>query len=135
VLNLDNDSARRVVEQCYRTTKTLVNPIIDWSNADVWEFIKYENVPYCELYDCGYKRLGCVGCPMSTNAAKELEAYPKIKMSYIRAFDRMLLNRERRDVESEWKSGEQVMDWWLHGGSDSDELTLLDDMEDEDENS
>ena len=136
VLNLDNDDARRVVEQCYRTTKTLLNPIVDWLDEDVWEFIKTENVPYCGLYDCGYKRLGCIGCPMSTNAENELNAYPQIKMSYIRAFDRMLQERERRGKDTRsWKTGEEVMDWWLHGKTDEDELTLLDELVDEDEDS
>jgi phosphoadenosine phosphosulfate reductase len=131
VLNLDNDEARRVVENCYRTTKTLVNIIIDWSDEDVWEFIKTNKVEYCVLYDRGYKRLGCIGCPQNTNNEKELDENPKYKQAYIRAFDRMLRERERKGLESKWKSGEEVMDWWLHGGSDSDELTLLDDMEDE----
>ena len=57
ILNTDNDENRRMVEMCYRTHKTLVNPIIDWPDEDVWEFIKRYNVPYCELYDFGFKRL------------------------------------------------------------------------------
>lgn len=64
ILNTDNDESRRMVEMCYRTHKTLVNPIIDWTDEDVWEFIRLCNVPYCELYDCGFKRLGCVACPL-----------------------------------------------------------------------
>jgi phosphoadenosine phosphosulfate reductase len=71
---------------------------------------------------------------MNTNAEKGLDAYFKIRAAYISAFDRMLLERDRKGLESKWRTGEEVMDWWLHGGSDSDELTLLDDMEDEDEN-
>ena len=67
VLNDDNDEARRAVEHCYRTRKVLVNPIIDWTEEDVWEFIHAEKLPYCELCDCGYKRIGCIGCPMGGN--------------------------------------------------------------------
>ena len=134
VYNDDNDDARRSIEQCFRTKRTLVNPIIDWTDDDVWAFIKENNVDYCNLYNKGYKRLGCIGCPMNTNAEDELERYPKILNSYVRAFDRMLVERQRRGLDSKWKTGEEVMDWWMHGGSDSDEITLLDDMEDEDEN-
>ena len=65
VMNDDNDEARRAVEICYRTQKTLVNPIIDWEDEDVWEFIRSKHIPYCELYDEGFDRLGCIGCPMS----------------------------------------------------------------------
>jgi phosphoadenosine phosphosulfate reductase len=123
--NLDNDDARRTVEQCYRTMATLVNPIIDWTDDDVWKFIRTENVPYCELYDCGYKRLGCIGCPMSTNAEKELSAYPKYKQAYIRAFDRMLVKRLENGKETKWKTGEEVMDWWITKKSKQDEAQLV----------
>lgn len=112
VLNDDNDENRRIVEQCYRTRKTLLNPIVDWTDDDVWEFIKTYNVPYCELYDKGYKRLGCIGCPMNVNtAAAELDRYPKYKKQYIRAFDKMLKAYEEKP--GKWSDGQAVMDWWL----------------------
>ena len=113
VLNFDNSDARRFVEHCYRTSKTTLNPIIDWEDEDVWEFIKSENIPYCGLYDCGYKRLGCVGCPMNANRAEELERYPKIKSAYMRAFNRMLAEREAAGLETQWNTPEEVMAWWL----------------------
>ena len=128
VYNDDNDDTRRAVEQCYRTRKTMVNPIIDWTDSDVWEFIEKYEISYCCLYDQGYKRLGCIGCPMNTNAEKELDAYPKYKAAYLRAFDRIVKERERRGKQYgivNWKTAEGVMDWWLHGGGDKDDLTLF----------
>jgi 3'-phosphoadenosine 5'-phosphosulfate sulfotransferase (PAPS reductase)/FAD synthetase len=70
----------------------MLNPIIDWSTEEVWEFIHEYNVPYCKLYDEGYKRLGCIGCPMGSveNRYRDFERYPKYKQAYIRAFDRMI---------------------------------------------
>jgi phosphoadenosine phosphosulfate reductase len=114
ILNTDNDEARRMVESCYRTKKTMVNPIIDWSDEDVWEFIRTERIQYCGLYDEGYKRLGCIGCPMNTHAEDELNRYPKYKEAYMRAFDRMLKRRlELGKTNWKWGSAEEVMDWWL----------------------
>ena len=115
VFNFDDDEAKRTVEQCYRTRKTLLNPIIDWTDEDVWEFIKVENVPCCGLYDSGFSRLGCIGCPMNAKAEIELEMYPKYKEAYIRAFDRMLAAMRESGVNPKrtWNTGEEVMDWWL----------------------
>ena len=114
-LNNDNDDAREIVESCYRKNKTVLNPIIDWEDEDIWEFIRGYGVPYCELYDRGYSRLGCIGCPMNTAAAAELEAYPKYKELYLRAFSRMLDERSRRGLGGtmNWSSPDDVMIWWL----------------------
>ena len=113
VLNLDNDESKDIVSMCYRTRKTLLNPIIDWSNEDVWEFIHTYKTPYCELYDRGYNRLGCIGCPMSTHAAEELERYPKYKQAYLKAFERMLEARKEAGLETQWQTAEEVYQWWI----------------------
>lgn len=114
ILNLDNDAERRTVEQCFRTNKTMLNPIIDWDDTDVWEFLNdVAKVPHCELYDNGYKRLGCIGCPMATNRENELEQYPKYKAHYMRAFARMIQERNRRGREKNFTSPQAVMDWYL----------------------
>lgn len=115
ILNDDNDEARRMVEHCYRTQKTLVNPIVDWEEDDVWEFLNSNGIEHCCLYDQGYKRLGCIGCPMSTAAAAELEKYPVYRRNYILAFDRMIANNKENGIKmnENWKDGEGVMKWWL----------------------
>lgn len=113
VLNLDNAESKDILSMCYRTRKTMLNPIIDWSNEEVWEFIRTYNVPYCELYDQGYKRLGCIGCPMSAHQAEELERYPKYKDLYLKAFERMLEERKKGGKPTSWDTPEDVMNWWL----------------------
>ena len=45
-----------------------VNPIIEWTNEDVWAYIKENNVPYNELHDKGFPSIGCAPC---TRAIKE----------------------------------------------------------------
>ena len=134
--NSDNDEARRMVEQCYQKKRVTVNPIIDWTDDDVWEFIKKNEIPYCELYDQGCKRLGCIGCPMNTHAAEELERYPKYKAAYKRAFARMLdKGRERGTKFTAWTDADTVMDWWLkrlkNGGDESQIEIEFEEDEDE----
>lgn len=114
-LPLDNRENAQMVEQCYRTRSTTVNPIIDWTDEEVWEFIHEYKVPYCELYDQGYERLGCIGCPMAgaKRQKQEFRHYPKYYNLYIKAFDNLVkvLNDKKR---CEWKNGQDVMDWWLN---------------------
>ena len=115
VMNDDNSEARRTVEMCYRTNKTLVNPIVDWTDEDVWEFIHEYNVPYCRLYDEGWTRLGCIGCPMggADHMIKEFERWPAVKNMYLRAFEDMLEGRKRDGLKTMmWETPEDVMSWW-----------------------
>lgn len=109
--NMDED----MVRYCMQSKGFVLNPIIDWSTDEVWEFIHRYNIPYCELYDQGFKRLGCIGCPMATPKEKEREfkRYPKFKEAYIRAFDRMIKaqiegggtpKRKRDELWKRWTS-------------------------------
>jgi phosphoadenosine phosphosulfate reductase len=45
-----------------------VNPILDWTELNIWAFITGENLPYCELYHEGYRSLGCVPCTRPASA-------------------------------------------------------------------
>lgn len=114
-LNSDNDERRRMIETCTVKGKHILNPIIDWSDKDVWDFIKLRKLPYCSLYDEGFDRLGCVGCPMAPIKQRlyEFERYPKRKISYINAFNRMLEERRKRGLKTVWETGEDVMEWWM----------------------
>jgi phosphoadenosine phosphosulfate reductase len=115
IYNDDNDESRRSVEQCYRTQKTLVNPIIDWTEDDVWDFIHKYNVRYCSLYDEGFKRLGCIGCPMSGKKGmkRDFDRWPQYKRAYIRAFGSMIENRKLLGMRTNWQSGEECFNWWM----------------------
>ena len=40
-----------------------INPILEWTKEDIWNYIKHYELPYHPLYDVGYDRLGCWLCP------------------------------------------------------------------------
>lgn len=66
----------------------LISPIIHWTEQDVWEFLnKVMEVPHCSLYDEGWHRIGCIGCPMSSAKQKQIEniRYPHVKRNWIKA--------------------------------------------------
>ena len=100
VLRLDNRENARIVEMCYKNHTTLINPIIDWTTDEVWEFIREYNVPYCSLYDEGFKRLGCIGCPMASKQMREyeFERWPKYKNLSMISFQKMIENRGGGDT-------------------------------------
>lgn len=127
ILTNDNEENRRLVEHCFRHRKTTVNPIIEWTDEDVWEFIKFEGIHYCSLYDEGFKRLGCIGCPMAPQREREreFERWGKYKDAYLRAFQKMLDKRKERFEKDQtkpvWRAkAEQgdatpmdVFNWWM----------------------
>jgi phosphoadenosine phosphosulfate reductase len=137
VLRMDNRENARIVEMCYKNHTTLINPIIDWTTEDVWEFIKEYEVPYCSLYDEGFKRLGCIGCPMGSKAQrlKEFERWPKYYNLYMIAFEKMIENRggwqslpnsrrsddrsyqwtvvPDRETRPDFTDPRAIMDWWI----------------------
>ena len=115
IINNDNDEKRRWFERCELQAKTVVNPIIDWTDADVWDYIADNKIECNPLYCEGWKRVGCVGCPMAgKNRYTEFRRYPKYEQMYIHAFDRMLAARTADDKENRtWKSGYDVFRWWM----------------------
>jgi phosphoadenosine phosphosulfate reductase len=108
----------------HRKSGAILAPIAYWTDADVWAFIRSRNLPYCELYDQGFKRLGCVGCPMAgpNMQAIEFARWPKIEARWKRAcfrfWDRWhgvpTRKGERRFFE-DFGSAQGLWDWWRSG--------------------
>jgi phosphoadenosine phosphosulfate reductase len=107
---------RRLYERCSRNDDTFyLNPIIDWTEKDVWEYIRKYKLPYCSLYDNGFKRIGCIMCPKATLKQRlfEAERYPKFYNAYMRAFERMLKKKPAHH-KIQWRDAKDVMHWWLY---------------------
>lgn len=109
---------RRMVETCMTdNSKRFLHAIIDWTGRDVWEYIRSNNLPYCKLYDEGFKRIGCVLCPMSSNQKTEAVRFPKIVDAYRRAaakcFDRMVERKKAKGKVVTWKNSDEWIDWWM----------------------
>lgn len=95
--------------------KNMVRNIVFWKEAEVWSYILENNIPYCELYDMGFNRIGCIGCPLSSNMRKELNAYPKYRDNYIRAFNNMIQYRKNKNMNIDvmGNTGEKIYKWWI----------------------
>jgi phosphoadenosine phosphosulfate reductase len=110
---------RKIVEFCYKdTTKRFVNPIIDWSSEEVWRYIKENGLPYCDLYDKGFERIGCIACPLTSKKKRkfELEKYPAFEKLY-RVFCQKAFDYKKsrgNKMPENWTSGADMFNWW-HG--------------------
>lgn len=124
----DNSKERRMFENCTKKGKRIVNPIIDWTDDDVWEYIHSRKLEYCRLYDEGFTRIGCIGCPMADKKRiEEFERYPRYKENYMRAIERFLPGYIKRcktkGREPQFRTAEEMFDWWIYG---SEKTKVLD---------
>lgn len=99
-------------------------PIFYWRDRDVWQLIKEERIPHSRLYHEGFKRLGCIGCPMAwkTARAKEFARWPRYERAWKNLFRRYWIKRNARAAmeEKPWfgsrnfDSWEEMWDWWAN---------------------
>ena len=51
-----------------------VNPLLDWSNAEVWEYLKHYDVPYNKLHDKFYPSIGCAPCTRAITPGEDIRS-------------------------------------------------------------
>lgn len=87
-VNITNADEEQTLGCIHGKESLLISPIIYWTEKDVWEFLNdVVRVPHCSLYDEGWHRIGCIGCPMSSAKQKRIEneRYPHVKRGWIKA--------------------------------------------------
>lgn len=127
ILTNDNDNNRRFFEKCETRAKSVCNPIIEWTNSDIWDYIHAEKIETNPLYQCGFDRVGCIGCPMAGKKRYfEFSVFPKYQNMYIHAFDRMIKERISRGLETQWKTGKEVFQWWMENENIVGQMTIED---------
>lgn len=126
ILMSDNDDRRRDFETCALKSKMTVNPIVDWTDEDVWEYIRAEHLPVNPLYCEGWQRVGCIGCPLASRTIRQKEFFrwPAYEKLYIMAFDRMLDVRKAKGFPCDWQTGMDVFRWWMEDDNVSGQLSM-----------
>lgn len=108
-------SNRRMIEQCRLSiSRTFLNPIIDWSDSDVWEYINSNKLTVNPLYKMGYSRVGCVLCPKNDDTDLYKKTCPKLYIAWHKAIIRCWENRVANGKRIDQKSGEEFWLWWLN---------------------
>lgn len=98
--------------------KLIINPIITWTETEVWDYLHYMDLPSCELYDRGYSRVGCLFCPMASRRSLHMmeHDYPRYRAAFIRLIGRLRKNRIDAGEIDYYQplTDEQVFDAWLN---------------------
>lgn len=111
-------SKRHMVELCIPQSKRMLHPIIDWNVSEIWEYINGNSIPYCQLYDEGWERIGCVLCPMNRQRETEAKRWPKIAMAWRHAAYRYW----QKDIPI--ATAELFWGWWLSNKSVENYLAI-----------
>lgn len=119
VLKGEEQEPSEIFEGCKVAAKRIVNPVVDWTDNQVWSFLQDAKVPVNPLYECGLNRVGCIGCPLAKKSKRyaEFRRWPAYEKLYIQAFDRMLDERRARGkLDGSWMrggTGRDVFRWWM----------------------
>lgn len=132
VMPFDNEENRRLFEDCYKFQERRVNPIADWTDADIWNYSDYWKLEQSELYQEGFKRLGCIGCPMTGQCERkrEFKRWPGFKKLYLLGFEKMIKARKTAGLAilQGMETPEKWFDWWIsdkpYESPDENQLTL-----------
>ncbi len=62
------------------SNQVVAMPIINWSDFDVWLYIRYKKLPFNDAYKLGYRRVGCWCCPNNSQWSELLTSiyYPDL---------------------------------------------------------
>ena len=102
----------------------ILAPIVYWTDADVWRYIRENNLPYCKLYDEGFIRIGCVGCPLAGAKSQKMQfdrypGYKKMWWHYTVKFWQKWHGVPKRGggrrFFEDFGSPEAYFAWWLSG--------------------
>ncbi len=117
------ESRNRAGQKCFSKfkgqDKSILRPINTWTTDEVWEYIKSRELDYCQLYDEGFERLGCVMCPLAShkNRMLELKRFPKIAMNWKLACGRIVERRKAtgKTYAKEFATEDELWDWFKSG--------------------
>jgi phosphoadenosine phosphosulfate reductase len=51
-----------------------INPLLNWSENQVWDYIKQKNIPYNRLHDQGYPSIGCQPCTRAIQPGEDVRS-------------------------------------------------------------
>lgn len=96
VTQFDFDNGdERIIAPCQQKAEIKIQPIVDWTESDVWSFLQDTKVEMNPVYSLGFHRVGCIGCPLAGKGRfREFRTWPAFERLYRNTFGRMLQARQ-----------------------------------------
>lgn len=93
-------------------TKRMIHVILDWKDKDVWNYIRELGISYCRLYDEGFRRIGCIGCPMISTRLRhqQFARWGNHKIAYRNTIAKALA---KKPSEKFGTDADLYLEWWL----------------------
>ena len=93
--------------------KILISPILEWTTSEVWNFVRNQIGFYCELYDMGFRRIGCIACPNAyfKTRQKYLSIAPRFEYAYKKAIQKCIDSGSY----GQFDNANDVFNWWIQG--------------------
>ena len=130
-----SESNKRSERPIYYTynKKNILNPIVDWKEVDVWDYIHDNNIPYPSLYDCGLTRVGCILCPLKCvhQRLADYYKYPAHIKAIERAIGIYLKNRPDSGLWNWGSTPQEIVMMWIANTpatDDSGQCNLIDEI-------
>lgn len=125
VFDFDNGD-ERIIAPCQAKAEIKIHPIVDWTDRDVWQFLRDAEVDVNPCYSMGFARVGCIGCPMAGKSRwLEFKQWPKYERLYRRAFAQMIGERKARSKYCQWQTADDVFRWWMEDRNLDGQLDLF----------
>ena len=103
-----------MLHQCVKgSDRIVISPLFRWTDADVWNFIRSNNLEHCRLYDEGFTRIGCIFCPLASPKTKQKQRlrYPGFERAFKRSIKKLI---NERDYGGKFNAtADELFDWYL----------------------
>jgi len=107
-----NRNKRRMIEHCRRDMSIhYLNPIIDWSTDEVWTYIFTRKLKTHPLYAQGFRRIGCVNCPLTDYSEAYAKRWPNVTAVW-RKLAEYVHTAQTNNPRWEFESPEHLFQAW-----------------------
>jgi phosphoadenosine phosphosulfate reductase len=95
-----------------------IQPLIDWPDDELWAYLRKRQLPLPSYYAQGFRRIGCIACPMTSpdQRERELALAPNYRDAFILAAQRRLdAVPAEHTLHRHFQTGADYFRWWMSG--------------------